>query len=181
MSWSKKTWFALGFGTIVTLLTMQVGLSLLEHVRVTRGESEESVWITSNRDLGELPLAQSECFSMHTDWVGGSPQQIEEFQRVLQDPNAEEAFAALAGGPGGARLYGLCGLKALRSTRLSYYMSLAAADDREVATTNGCTIYIQRVRDVLQNPGFLARCEELSVGELPNKALQTLVGSSRRK
>ena len=57
MTSSKKPWIALVPGTIVTLLSMHVGLSSLQHLRVKHGESEEDLWITSNRDLGELPLS----------------------------------------------------------------------------------------------------------------------------
>ena len=182
MTWSRKVWVALALGTTVTLLAMRIGLALLRHLGGEVTESEESLWITSNGDLGELPLEQSKCFAGNVKAVGNmSPPHVDEFQRILHQTRAEETFAGLAHlGPEGARLYGLCGLRALRSTRLPHYMSLATADERKVALRHGCTIQIQRVREAVQNPGFWAMCDGLSGGELPNKALQT-DGASRRR
>jgi hypothetical protein len=163
MTWSRKVWVALALGTTVTLLAMRIGLALLRHLGGEVAESEESLWITSNGDLGELPLEQSRCFAGNVNAVGNvSPPHVAEFQRILHQARAEETFEHLAHlGPEGARLYGLCGLRALRSTRLPHYMALAIADERKVALRHGCTIQIQRVREAVQNPGFWAMCDGL--------------------
>jgi|KBSMisStaDraftv2_1062788.scaffolds.fasta_scaffold413064_2 hypothetical protein len=58
MTWSRKVWVALALGTSVTLLAMRIGLALLRHLGGEVPESEESLWMTSNGDLGELPLEQ---------------------------------------------------------------------------------------------------------------------------
>ncbi len=182
MTWSRKVWVALPLGTTVTLLAMRVGFGLLRHLTGEVPQSDESLWIASDGDLGELPLEQSKCFAGNVKGVGSvSPPHVDDFQRILHQARAEDTFAGLAHlGPEGARLYGLCGLRALRSTRLPHYMSLATADERKVALLHGCTIHVQRVREAVRNPGFWAMCDGLSGGELPNQALQT-DGASRRR
>ena len=91
---------------------------------------------------------------------------------LLRRKTRKKTFTQLARrGPEGARLYGLCGLRALRSVHLPDYLSLAATDERRVALINGCSIYVPRVREAVQNPGFWAICDEMSGAGLPNKAL----------
>lgn len=182
MTLSRTRFVALAVGTTVTLLSMRIGLSLLRQGRGESRESEESLWITSHGDLGELPLEESRCFRNSLRGAGQvTSERVEEFRRILRDATAEETFAHLANiGPGGARLYGLCGLKTLRSTQLSHYMTVAAADEQNVALRSGCTIHVERVREAVRDPGFWAMCETLPGAELPNKALQT-DGASRRR
>jgi len=182
MEHSKKAWVALALGTGATVLSMCIGLSLLQRVRGEHTDSEEYLWITANGDALGLPLAQSKLFTSYLKgYEGGGSPHAEEFQRILHDARAEEMFADLAQvGPEGARLYGLCGLKALRSMQLTHYMSLAAADERRVALINGCSLYVQRVHEAIQNPRVWAVCEKLSAASLPNRALQSDDPARRR-
>jgi hypothetical protein len=146
---------------------MRVGLSSLLRVRSEPSLTED--WLR-NVDALDLPLEQSKAFTGYLRGYAGEPSpQAEEFRRLLLNDDAEATFTGLAHvGPEGALLYGLCGLKTIRSARLNHYVSLAASDERPVALVNGCSIHVERVREAVQSPRFWAMCEKLSDVALPN-------------
>jgi|SRR5579871_1611995 len=163
MRWVKGRWPWIVLGTTLTLVSMGVGLSLLRYAAGYRGASDEERWMAENPGAWELPMQRSTLFEGYVKaYPDGRSPHGAELRRALRE-GGEATFARMARlGPPGARLYGLCGLRALGSARLPDSLALAAADERRVALVYGCSLWVREVREAVQSPGFWAMCDDLA-------------------
>ena len=87
---------------------------------------------------------------------------MREFLELLRRPNAEQEFIDLfRQGASGARLYALCGLLALNSTKVGAYREAMKGDNRGVGVMNGCLFSATTSGEFSATPQYQEMCDEL--------------------
>lgn len=163
----KTVWILLLLGTCTTLLSMNVGLaSLLRERGVSDAARDAFFTDLLNDDFMRAPVQDSKVFTARRVGYAGDPSPLAaEFEGILRTPQAEDTLAHLAEhGRAGARLYALCGLTALRSSKFPRSMSSASTDTEVVAFLNGCSMSVTTVKAAATSRDFWRTCELLVEG-----------------
>lgn len=168
----KAIWILLLLGTSTTLLSMNVGLTRLEQ-RGSDAARDAFVHGLFNDDYLRVPIQHSKVLTTHRVGYAGDPSPLaEEFVGILRTPQAEDILAHMAEhGSAGGRLYALCGLTAMRSSKAARFRSSASTDAEWVALLDGCAMSAKRVKDAVTSRDFWRKCELLVDGVVPNPAL----------
>lgn len=108
---------------------------------------------------GGVSLEQSTIVSVSSLEFGSTA----EFRHLLANAEAETVFSEMAAhGAPGARLFGICGLKALGSKRLASVVSSAELDERQVwLHSGGCVIEGRTVREAVRDRRFWQICQAI--------------------